>query len=297
MRVYTLFYVISFLCLGSLQLQANHNIEKATTRKSHKKTGPMGPMGPKGDKGDKGDQGVPGAQRSLMKNPLYFEDFISGSNTSGSVGSLGWNLYSPPPFHDYVLSENNHPGIYRISMPELARGGLSPWTLRLCLDADAATGVHGNPQGSICKQQDFELIFIMRVVPGNTEAKYIEGGVIEAGPNAKGAFYISLTPTENDPTVYDVYAETPIDEEQIDTQVRSNVWYTVCIRREGSQVDYFITPEGGSTENKHFTCSAEDTPEQLNLGFGGCALFYPEKTISAYLDLDAVSFELLNCKR
>jgi hypothetical protein len=300
MRLYTLFCFMSFLCLGSIHLQADNLVEKATKLKSShksKKAGPPGPVGPMGPMGPKGDQGIPGPAVSNMKNPVFFEDFISGSNASGSVGSLGWNFYMPPPFYDYIASENNHPGIYRISMPELARGGMSPWTLRLCFDADVSTGVHGNLKGSMGKNQDFELTFIMRIFPGNSAVRYIEGGVIEAGPNARGAYYICFCPSEDDPAVYEAYAESPIDEEQFTAQFLPKVWYKVRIKRVGSHIDYYITPEGGSTETMSFTCSLEDSPEHLNVGFGGCATFSPETTISAFLDLDAVSLELLNCAR
>jgi len=46
----------------------------------------------------------------------FREDFISGTNTDGSIGALGWRIYSTAgtSAQTYILGELNHPGIFRI---------------------------------------------------------------------------------------------------------------------------------------------------------------------------------------
>jgi len=70
-----------------------------------------------------------------------YEDFIGGTNTDGSIGNLGWRIYSTAgtSAQTYISGELNHPGIFRI-----ASGIVSGNGQQMCL-AGSSVMTFGDP--------------------------------------------------------------------------------------------------------------------------------------------------------
>jgi hypothetical protein len=88
--------------------QDSHVVEKRVHR------GPRGRQGKRGPRGHRGIQGATGC--ASMSTPCFFEDFITGGVSSGTIGSLGWSISNEPAV--YLMPEKDHPGILELHYPQ-----------------------------------------------------------------------------------------------------------------------------------------------------------------------------------